>query len=120
VKQIPPSARGNPFQSKLEPFADLIRDWRRRRKSYRLIAQMLRDEHGVVTDHTSIWSYVKVRSRSRPVYTMTEDAVRKHPTPSVLDPIARLKAKPVVAPKAPIFEYDENKPLTLINEKHEN
>jgi hypothetical protein len=117
VSQPLPSSRGKPFQSKLEPFVDLIRDWRRRRKSYRLIAQILRDEHGVVVDHTSVWSYVKVRSRSRPVYTMTEDTVRKHPTPSALDPIARLKAKPVPPPKEPIFQYDENKPLTLINEK---
>jgi hypothetical protein len=117
VGKISPSARGNPYQSKLEPFADLIRDWRRRRKSYRLIAQMLRDEHGVATDHTSIWSYVKVRSRSRSVYTMTDNTSRQRPTLSGLDPIARLKAKPVAAPSPPIFEYDENKPLTLINEK---
>ena len=78
---------------------------------------MLRVEHGIVADHTSIWSYVKVRSRSRPVYTMTESTVGLRPTPSALDPIARLKAKPVAAPSTPIFEYDENKPLTLINEK---
>jgi hypothetical protein len=117
VSQSLPSWRGKPFQSKIEPFADLIRDWRRRRKSYRLIAQMLRDEHGIVVDHTSIWSYVKVRSRARPVYTMTESAVGQRRTPSALDPIARLKAKPVAAPSAPIFQYDENKPLTLINEK---
>jgi len=117
VSKISTSARGNPYQSKLEPFADLIRDWRRRRKSYRLIAQMLRDEHGVVTDHTSVWSYVKVRSRSRSVYTMAEETVRKHPAPPALDPIARLKAKPVPTLKEPIFQYDENKPLTLINEK---
>ena len=82
-----------------------------------LITQHLRDEHRIVIDHTSIWSYVKVRSRSRRVYTMTEDTVRKHPTPPALDPIARLKAKPVPTPKEPIFQYDENKPLTLINEK---
>ena len=78
---------------------------------------MLRDEHGVVTDHTTVWSYVKVRSRLRPVYTMTEDTVRKHATPSARDPIARLKAKPAPALAPPIFQYDENKPLTLINEK---
>ena len=117
MSKIPSSARGNPYQSKLEPFADLIRDLRRRRKSYRRIAQILRDEHGVVTDHTSIWSYVKVRSRSRPVYTMTGNEVQQRPTSSALDPIARLKAKPVVAPATPIFQYDENKPLTLLNEK---
>ncbi len=114
VSKITSSARGNPYQSKLEPFADLIRDLRRRRKSYRLIAQMLRDEHGVVTDHTTIWSYVKVRSRSRSVYTISEDAPRPRAS---TDPIARLKAKPVAPRKEPIFQYDENKPLTLINEK---
>jgi hypothetical protein len=48
---------------------------------------------------------------------MTENTVRQRPTPSALDPIARLKAKPVAAPKEPIFQYDENKPLTLITEK---
>jgi hypothetical protein len=117
VSQSRPALRGKPFQSKLQPFADLIRDWRRRRKSYRFIAQMLRDEHGVVIDHTSIWSYVKVRSRLRPVYTMTENPVRQHPTGTALDPIARLKAKSVPPPKEPIFQYDENNPLTLINEK---
>jgi len=113
VANIRPS-RGNPYQSKLEPFADLIRDWRRRRKSYRLIAQILRDQHGVETDHTTIWSYIKVRSGSRPVYTMTEDAPKPR---ACTDPIARLKAKPVPPPKEPVFQYDENKPLTLINEK---
>jgi hypothetical protein len=117
VSNIPSSCRGNPFQSKLEPFADIIRDLRRHRKSYRLIAQMLRDEHGIIVDHSSIWSYVKVRSRSRPVHTMTENTGRQRPTPSALDPIARLKAKPVATPPAPVFQYDENKPLTLINEK---
>ena len=78
---------------------------------------MLRDEHRVVTDHTSIWSFVKVRSRSRPVYTMTENTAGQQPTSSALDPIARLKAKPVAEAPPPIFQYDENKPLTLINEK---
>jgi hypothetical protein len=78
---------------------------------------MLRDEHGIAADHTSIWSYVKVRSRSRPVYTMTGNEVQQRPTSSALDPIARLKAKPVPPPREPIFQYDENKPLTLINEK---
>ena len=77
---------------------------------------MLRDEHGVVTDHTSIWSYVKVRSRSRPVYTMTKNMGQQRPTPLALDPIARLK-RSRGNPPAPIFQYDENKPLTLINEK---
>ena len=114
MSKIPSSARGNPYQSKLEPFADLIRDLRRRRKSYRRIAQILRDEHGVVTDHTSIWSYVKVRSKSRPVYTISEDVPKQRAS---TDPIARLKAKPVPPPKEPIFQYDENKPLTLINKK---
>ena len=91
----------------------MIRDLRRRRKSYREIAQVLRDEHDVIADRTTIWSFVKVRSKSRHVFAMADDSVVAHAGKSSPDPIAALKAKPLpVAPK-PIFTYDESKPLTL-------
>jgi hypothetical protein len=120
VSQILTSSRGKPFQSKLEPFADLIRDLRRRRKSYREIAQILRDENGIVADRTTIWSFVKVRSTPRRCLAMHEESVpgtaTRSPSHGVSAAIAALKAKPVpVAPK-PIFTYDENKPLTLKTE----
>jgi len=114
--------RGKPFQSKLEPVTEIIRDLRRQRKSYREIAQILRVEHGLAVDRTTIWNFVKVRSHPRRVITMADEAavvaVRK--TTSVADgrdAIAALKAKPAPAPKKPVFTYDEEKPLTLKTEK---
>jgi hypothetical protein len=109
-------SRGNPFQSRLEPFADLIRDLRRRRKSYREIAEILRDKHGIVADRTTVWSFVKVRSKHRHVFTMAEEPVHARAAKSSHDPIAALKAKPVPVPKKPLFTFDENKPLTLKTE----
>jgi hypothetical protein len=117
VSQTHSSSRGKPFQSKLEPFADLIRDLRRRRKSYREIAEILRDEHGIVADRTTVWSFVKVRSKHRHVFTMAEELVPARAAKSSSDPIAALKAKPVPVPKKPLFIFDENKPLTLKTEQ---
>ncbi len=114
--------RGKPFQSKLEPVTEIIRDLRRQRKSYREIAQILRDEHGLAVDRTTIWNFVKVRSHPRRVITMAVEAavvaVRK-PTSIAdgRDAIAALKAKPAPVPKKPLFTFDENKPLTLKTEK---
>jgi hypothetical protein len=117
VSQSLPSLRGKPFQSKLEPFADLIRDLRRRRNSYREIAQILREEHRVVADRTTIWNFVKVRSKPRHVFTMAEEAVPARAGTSLPDPIAALKARPIPEPKKPLFIFDENKPLTLKTEQ---
>ena len=110
---------GRPFQSKLEPVARVIRDLRRHRKSYREIAQILRDEHGVAVDRTTIWSFVKVRANPHRVIAMADDS-----TPVAirngmrgLDAIAALKAKPAPEVKKPLFIYDENQPLTLKTEK---
>ena len=119
VSQSLPSSRGKPFQSKLEPVAQVIRDLRRHRKSYREIAEILRDEHGVAVDRTTIWSFVKVRSNPHRVIAMADDS-----TPVALstetrgfNAIAVLKAKPAPAVKRPLFIYDENQPLTLKTEK---
>jgi len=111
--------RGKPFQSKLEPVAQVIRDLRRHRKSYREIAQILRDEHGVAVDRTTIWSFVKVRANPRRVIAMVDESapVAMRNGTRGLDAIAALKAKPAPAVKRPLFIYDENQPLTLKTEK---
>jgi hypothetical protein len=111
--------RGKPFQSKLEPVAQVIRDLRRHRKSYREIAQILRDEHGITVDRTTIWSFVKVRSNPRRVIVMADEAtpVAMRSETRGFDAIAALKAKPAPVPKKPVFTYDEEKPLTLKTEK---
>ena len=118
MNQRLPSTRGKPFQSKLEPVAEIIRDLRRHRKSYRQIAQVLRDEHGIVVDRSTIWNYVKVRSKPRRDFAMLEDPSAISRTgASSRSAIELLKAKPLPPEKKPIFTFDENKPLTLITEQ---
>jgi hypothetical protein len=113
-----PSTRGKPFQSKLESVAEIIRDLRRHRKSYRQIAQILRDEHGIVADRSTIWNFVKVRSKPRRDFAMLEEhSAISRTAVSGRSAIELLKAKPLPPAKKPIFTFDENKPLTLKTEQ---
>lgn len=63
---------GKPFQSKLEPFLELIREWRRQRWSYPRIAGVLREQHGMSVAPSTIFSFVKVRSRNRRIFALPE------------------------------------------------
>ncbi len=63
---------GKPFQSKLEPFLTLIREWRHQRWSYPRIAEALRKQHGITVAPSTIFSFVKVRSRNRRIFALPE------------------------------------------------
>ena len=56
---------GKPFQSKLEPFLETIRQWRCQRWSYPRIAEALHKEHGMTVAPSTIFSFVKVRAKGR-------------------------------------------------------
>ena len=57
------TADDRPPQSKLEPYADLIRGLRQRRWTYRRIAVALREQFGVTTGSSTINDFVRVRAR---------------------------------------------------------
>ena len=59
LNAIPPK----PPRSKLEPHYDLIRELRRRSKTYREIAKILQDHIGLKVDHTTIRDFVHLRAR---------------------------------------------------------
>jgi hypothetical protein len=54
-----------PYQSKLIPHEDFIRQCRAKRWSYPRIAAALLAEHGLKTGATTIFDFVKVRARKR-------------------------------------------------------
>jgi hypothetical protein len=54
-----------PYQSKLIPHEDFIRQCREKRWSYPRIAAALLAEHGLKTGATTIFDFVKVRARKR-------------------------------------------------------
>lgn len=89
---------GKPFQSKLEPFLALIREWRRLRWTYPRIAEALREQHGLSVAPSTIFSFVKVRSRKRGVVALPAEQGASAPavedSPSVhgfFDPPTRPK-----------------------------
>ena len=61
---------GKPFQSKLEPFYEFIREGRSKRWSYQKIAEALTKEKGVSVSANTVFSFVKVRARRRRLYTL--------------------------------------------------
>jgi hypothetical protein len=56
---------GKPFQSKLEPFYEFIREGRFKRWSYQKIAQVLTNEKVFPVSANAVFSFVKVRAKRR-------------------------------------------------------
>jgi len=108
------------FRSKLEPHFELIRELRRKRRTYREIAQILRDRLQVSVAHSTVQAFVKVRSRhtDQPRLDLTGASAQEANTlgaPSPDDPIASLRSKSrkatAPAPPQPKFQYTEGEPL---------
>src|ERR1035441_2388208 len=59
LNAIPPK----PSRSKLDPYYELIRELRRRSRSYREIAKILDEHIGLRADHTTICDFVRIRAR---------------------------------------------------------
>ena len=109
--------RGKPFQSKLVPFTDQIRLWRRQGKPYAEISRLLA-EQGTPASPSTVFSFVRVRSKRRQPITMLDSHASSVPRPpsgpmGSQDAIEALKRKPVASPAKPSFHFDETKPLTL-------
>ena len=64
---------GKPFQSKLIPHTEFIRDCRAHQMSYPRIAAELKSRFGLETAPSNIFSFVKVRARRcREIYTLPD------------------------------------------------
>lgn len=61
---------GKPFQSKLEPFHEFIRECRTKRWSYQKIAEVLTAEKHLPVSANAVFSFVKVRAKRRRLYTL--------------------------------------------------
>ena len=98
---------GRPFQSKLLPHLEFIRECRTQRMSYPRIAVELRARFGLHCAPSTVFSFVKVRARQRPVFALPE-AVRSPTAP------AMQRSSPS-APRAGVrsnwLSYDPAQPL---------
>lgn len=64
---------GTAYKSKLVPYFDFIKQARKEHVSYREIARILNEKYSLDVTHSSIFSFVKVRSKRRKVITMLDD-----------------------------------------------
>jgi hypothetical protein len=106
-----------PPRSKLEPHRELIRELRRKGRTYREVARLFQERLGLYVAPSTLHSFVKVRAKHRkktqfelpPIEMIATDS-------SALDRVAALKAKPIVPEtKRTRFAFRENEPLTLTN-----
>jgi hypothetical protein len=101
---------GKPFQSKLVPHTEFMRESRARGLGYREIAAELRSRFGLHTAPANIFSFVKVRARRRPVFSLPQSETSAAAPPRQAPPLPRLPARPHAGP-ANWLNYDPEKPL---------
>ncbi len=102
-----------PFQSKLRPHLEFIRECRAQDMSYPRIAAELRARFGLSAAPSTIFAFVKVRSRRRAVIALPSPAPTRAaaeakspaPSPTPTRPPAHAAAS------AKWLFYDPNKPL---------
>jgi hypothetical protein len=71
-----------PYQSKLIPHVDFIREARAKRWSYPRIAQALLDTQGVKASPSTIFHFVKVRARKKRVVELPPSSSRQTTQPN--------------------------------------
>lgn len=130
-------------RSRLEPYSELITEMRRRGRTYREIAQVLKKSCGLKVGASTVNDFVLARSKSKPKpslstsrRTVTKKNMEGHTgtykdtvarestgrTQKALEGIARtikeLKDRPLkTAAKKPLFEYNPDEPLRLQHNK---
>ncbi len=111
-----------PPRSKLEPHAEVIAALRRKRRTYREIAQFFREHLAISVAPSTIHDFVRVRRRRGKRNT---DSSEQHAVPSrqvtpasvvkndVQQRIAALKRRTPPDQPLPLFTYEEDEPLKL-------
>jgi hypothetical protein len=103
------------YRSKLEPHRELIRELRRKGRTYREVAHLFEKLLGLYVAPSTLHSFVKVRAkhRKRTQFELPPIQLATSESP-VLDRVSAFKAKPVVRTAKPSrFVFRENEPLTL-------
>jgi hypothetical protein len=125
LDNLPPK----PPRSRLEPYWELIRELRRRGRTYRDIAQLLAEKFEVAVSPSTVHDFVRVRTRPRqrsqqvelPAVEMPASETATVPdganeaTADVKERIEAIRRRPPPETTSKRrFEYDESAPLKLI------
>lgn len=107
-----------PPRSKLEPHRELIRELRRKGRTYREVALLFEERLGFHVAASTLHSFVKVRARHRKQIQFELPALESVGSPSAhTSRVDSFRAKPTIQPtKRTPFVFHENEPLTLSTE----
>lgn len=102
-------------RSKLEPHRELIRELRRKGRTYREVSRFFQERLGLHVAPSTLHSFVKVRAKHRKQAQFElPPAEMASGQASVLDRMAVFKSKPTAREaKRNRFVFRENEPLTL-------
>ncbi len=98
-----------PFQSKLRPHLEFIRECRAKEMSYPKIAVELRARFDLSAAPSTIFAFVKVRARRRPVFALPPH--ESSATAPGARPTAARVAQPRPTKDGNWLNYDPSKPL---------
>jgi hypothetical protein len=104
-----------PPRSKLEPHRELIRELRRKGRTYREVARLFHERLGLYVAPSTLHSFVKVRAKhhKRTQFELPPIELTMAPSPA-LDRVAAPRAKTEAPKSKPVrFVFRENEPLTL-------
>jgi IS30 family transposase len=133
LDSLPPK----PARSRLEPYAELIHELRRRGRSYREITALLADRCGVRVGVHTLYNFVRVRTQASKKARKARNVGSASDTPSpraaaptagsehgeqnkeVWQRIQVLKERPAARTNSAekVFHYDEDAPLTVNRKK---
>ena len=104
-----------PPRSKLEPHRELIRELRRKGRTYREVARLFHERLGLYVAPSTLHSFVKVRAKHHKRTQFELPSLElSSPSSPALDRIAVLRDKTVVPKSRPArFVFRENEPLTF-------
>jgi hypothetical protein len=103
-----------PPRSKLEPHTDIIATLRRKRRTYREIAQFLQEHLAIMVAPSTIHDFVRVRRRrGKQIPSPPPVTGIRSPQPDVQQKIAALKRRTPTEQPEPAFTYEEDQPLKL-------
>jgi IS30 family transposase len=128
LRQLIDTMPERPPRSKLEPHAEVIRELRRKRRTYQEIAAFFREHLQLAVAPSTIYEFVKTRARQarKPVsdaeqWVSSGNQASEKPAASAAgiggdarERIRALRHQPVPAKKErPRFAFDPEQPLTL-------
>jgi IS30 family transposase len=121
-----------PPRSKLEPHAAVIRELRKKRRTYQEIATFFREHLQISVAPSTIHEFVKVRARQARLKKQNEaelpdTADSRSATAStersssaeeaVREQIRTVKQRAVATPESPVFSFDPEQPLRIVSPK---